>query len=83
MYSTVTAQQKGLIMRNTQPLFASQGLTKNINASAQTSCVASNQNRRQDSNQPSLGRMFSDVCMVFIFAAMVPGCLWLGNAAGF
>jgi hypothetical protein len=70
-------------MRTTQPLFASQGVIKNSKISAQISYPGAKQKKHQDTKQPSLGRMFSDVCLVAIFAAMVPGCLWLGNAAGF
>ena len=70
-------------MRHTQPSFASHGVMKNTAVTGQTGYRGSNQKAHQGPNQPSLGRMFSDVCMVAIFAAMVPGCLWLGNVAGF
>jgi hypothetical protein len=33
--------------------------------------------------KPTFGRVFSDVLMLACFGAMVPGYLWLGNAAGF
>jgi len=60
-------------MRNNQASFAGKTNVQSI----------SNAKARVIAGQPSLGRMFSDLCMVAIFAAMVPGCLWLGNAAGF
>jgi hypothetical protein len=35
------------------------------------------------SEKPTFGRVFSDVLMLACFGAMIPGYLWLGNAAGF
>ena len=36
------------------------------------------------SNQnPGLRRVFSDIVMIAFWGAMIPGFLWIGNAAGF
>ena len=32
---------------------------------------------------PGLRRVFSDVIMIAFWGAMIPGFLWIGNAAGF
>jgi hypothetical protein len=37
-----------------------------------------------DSNRsPALRRVFSDIAMIAFWGAMIPGFLWIGNAAGF
>lgn len=32
---------------------------------------------------PGLRRVFSDIIMIAFWGAMIPGFLWIGNAAGF
>lgn len=32
---------------------------------------------------PGLRRVFSDIAMIAFWGAMIPGFLWIGNAAGF
>ncbi|MEI6116993.1 MAG: hypothetical protein WCP99_20825 [Burkholderiales bacterium] len=32
---------------------------------------------------PGLRRVFSDIVMIAFWGAMIPGFLWIGNAAGF
>ena len=32
---------------------------------------------------PELRRVFSDIIMIAFWGAMIPGFLWIGNAAGF
>ena len=32
---------------------------------------------------PGLRRVFSDIVMIAFWGAMIPGFLWVGNAAGF
>lgn len=35
------------------------------------------------SKNPGLRRVFSDIIMIAFWGAMIPGFLWIGNAAGF
>ena len=35
------------------------------------------------SRYPALRRVFSDIAMIAFWGAMIPGFLWIGNAAGF
>ena len=38
---------------------------------------------RGSSKNPGLRRVFSDILMIAFWGAMIPGFLWIGNAAGF
>ena len=52
--------------------------------SSQSSCFSSSGYEDGDSNRyPGLRRVFSDIAMIAFWGAMIPGFLWIGNAAGF
>ena len=37
----------------------------------------------KNTSRPSRGAMLSDVCLVVVWAATIPGLMWLGAAGGF
>ncbi|MCC7225533.1 MAG: hypothetical protein IT507_02455 [Burkholderiaceae bacterium] len=51
--------------------------------SQSSSFSSSGYENRGSHRHPGLRRVFSDIAMIAFWGAMIPGFLWIGNAAGF